>query len=56
MRNWWSAVCDKDHSQYGIQSCEEFDKDLALGLLDLLKNAVEKISDYDSNQNYITDV
>ena len=35
---------------------EEFEKDLALGLLDLLKNAVEKISDYDSNQNHLTDV
>jgi hypothetical protein len=38
-----------------IQICEEFEKDLALGLLDLLKNAVEGINGFDVNQNRHTD-
>jgi hypothetical protein len=38
-----------------IQICEEFEKDLPLGLLDLLKNAVEAINGFDRNQSHYTD-
>jgi hemerythrin-like domain-containing protein len=39
-----------------IRICEKFENDLALGLLDLLKNAVEEIDGFDNNQNRHIDV
>ena len=39
-----------------IRICEEFEKDVALGLLDLLNNALNAINGFDHNENRHTDV
>ena len=51
-----SSIKQCEYIRMIIQICEEFEKDLALGLLDLLKDAVEAIDGFDPNQNNHTDV
>jgi hypothetical protein len=50
-----SSIKKCEYIRIIIQICEEFEKDLALGLFDLLKNAVEAINGFDRNQNRHTD-
>lgn len=46
-----SSIKQCEYIRIIVQICQEFEKDLGLGLLDLLKNAVKQINGFDHNQN-----